>query len=88
MSTSDEDFNEDDFNEAESSGARAQLKIDLGENWTITPGIVYQEMDPDGVFDHGFFPLTNAHDLGCASCHTNGTYSGLNPACESWITSM
>lgn len=43
---------EDDFNEAESSGARAQLKIDLGENWTITPGIVYQEMDTDGVFDH------------------------------------
>ena len=37
-------------------------------------------------FDHAFtgFPLTGAHrPLPCASCHVNGTYQGLNPACAS-----
>ncbi len=37
-------------------------------------------------FDHAFtgFPLTGAHrPLACASCHTGGTYQGLNAACAS-----
>lgn len=33
--------------------------------------------------NHDFFPLTHAHDLACDSCHTNGTYQGLDPACSS-----
>ncbi|MEQ1566874.1 MAG: hypothetical protein ABMA64_14625 [Myxococcota bacterium] len=35
------------------------------------------------VVDHGFFPLTNAHALGCDQCHAPGTYEGLDPACAS-----
>ena len=43
---------QEDFNEATTSGARALLKIDLNENWTLTPGLVYQQQDTDGVFTH------------------------------------
>jgi len=28
------------------------LKVDLNENWTITPAIIYQKMDSGGVFHH------------------------------------
>ena len=34
---------EDDWNTAQTSGARALLKIDLNDNWSVTPGIMYQE---------------------------------------------
>lgn len=37
----------------------------------------------NATVDHSFFPLTNAHDVACESCHTNGTYEGLNRACGS-----
>jgi len=41
---------ESNFNEAEVSGLRALLKIDLNENWTLTPGIIYQKAEADGVW--------------------------------------
>ncbi len=43
---------EDDFNDATTTGARALLKIDLNENWTLTPGLVYQQQESNGVFTH------------------------------------
>lgn len=43
---------EDDFNESTKTGARALLKIDLNDNWTLTPGIMAQEQDTSGVFTH------------------------------------
>ncbi|HIG41386.1 MAG TPA: TonB-dependent receptor [Gammaproteobacteria bacterium] len=43
---------EEDFNVAEISGMRASLKVDLNENWTITPGIIYQQQDSSGVWQH------------------------------------
>ncbi len=43
---------EDDFNEVTTSGLRAMLKVDLNENWTITPGYIYQEREADGLFSH------------------------------------
>jgi len=41
---------ESNFNEGEVSGLRALLKIDLNENWTLTPGIMYQKAEADGVW--------------------------------------
>jgi len=38
------------FNEGEVSGLRALLKIDLNENWTLTPGIIYQKAEADGTW--------------------------------------
>jgi len=42
----------DNANEVTSTGLRALLKIDLNENWSITPGIMAQNADHEGYFDH------------------------------------
>ena len=44
----------DNFNTAETLGARAALKIDLNDSWTVTPSIVGQDQRSKGVF--GFEP--------------------------------
>jgi iron complex outermembrane recepter protein len=45
-------FVKDDFNDVETTGARALLKIDLNDNWSITPGLMYQEQESNGVWSH------------------------------------
>ncbi|MGD9799058.1 MAG: TonB-dependent receptor, partial [Parvularculaceae bacterium] len=40
---------EDNFNDVETYGARAALKIDLNENWTITPTILAQKQESNGI---------------------------------------
>ena len=42
------DFAEDNYNEIDTAGARAQLRINLGENWTVTPSSMYQRQDQEG----------------------------------------
>ncbi len=46
------DMVEKDFNESTISGMRALLKLDLNENWTLSPGIIYQQQDTSGVWQH------------------------------------
>ena len=41
---------EEDFNESEVIGARALLKVDLNENWSVTPGLMYQSAEATGVW--------------------------------------
>jgi iron complex outermembrane receptor protein len=41
---------EDDFNDVETFGARAALRVDLGDNWSITPSIMAQQQDSNGLF--------------------------------------
>jgi outer membrane receptor protein involved in Fe transport len=41
---------EKDFNETDTYGARAALRVDLNDNWTVTPTIMAQRMYADGVF--------------------------------------
>jgi outer membrane receptor protein involved in Fe transport len=43
---------EDDFNDVETYGARAALRIDLNDNWTVTPTVMGQKMYADGVFGY------------------------------------
>ncbi|HNR75614.1 MAG TPA: TonB-dependent receptor [Parvularculaceae bacterium] len=50
---------EDNFNDVETYGARAALKIDLNESWTITPTLLAQKQESNGV--HFFDP--DAGDL-------------------------
>jgi iron complex outermembrane recepter protein len=45
-----EEFAEDDYNDVETYGARAALKIDLNDNWTVTPQIVGQVQKANGSF--------------------------------------
>lgn len=43
---------EENFNTVETTGARGLLKIDLNENWSITPGLMYQEQESHGIWQH------------------------------------
>ena len=45
-----DDFVEKDFNDAEVYGGRAALKVDLDDNWTVTPTVLYQKQTSQGVF--------------------------------------
>ncbi len=45
-----EEFVEDNYNDATTYGARAALKIDLDENWTVTPQVMGQVQKSDGSF--------------------------------------
>ncbi len=46
------DVVEEDFNTVETSGARAMLRIDLNDNWTFTPGVMYQQQEANGLWAH------------------------------------
>lgn len=46
---------EDNYNDVDTYGARAALKIDLNDSWTITPTVMGQSQDSNGYF--GFNPL-------------------------------
>jgi iron complex outermembrane recepter protein len=39
-----------DYNDVETYGARAAMRIALGDNWTITPGLQGQEANGNGIF--------------------------------------
>lgn len=41
---------ENDYNDVETYGGRAALKIDLDEDWTVTPQIIYQKQVSHGGF--------------------------------------
>ncbi|MGY4398681.1 iron complex outermembrane receptor protein [Sphingomonas sp. UYAg733] len=43
-------FVKKDFNQNEVYGGRAALKIDLDDNWTVTPTVIYQEQKTKGTF--------------------------------------
>ncbi|MGH6706514.1 MAG: TonB-dependent receptor, partial [Sphingomicrobium sp.] len=45
-----EELAEDNYNDVTTYGARAALKVDLNDNWTVTPQIVGQVMKADGSF--------------------------------------
>ena len=44
------DVVEDNFNDSRKYGGRAALKIDLDENWTLTPQVMHQNTKANGVF--------------------------------------
>ncbi len=39
-----------DFNEVDTYGARAALRVDLNDNWTVTPTIMAQRAYADGIY--------------------------------------
>lgn len=51
-------------------------------HWAGACGACHDEYGWDqATHDHSAFPLEQSHDLDCATCHTNGTLQGLDPAC-------
>ena len=43
-------FAKKNFNDTDTYGGRALLKVDLGDDWTITPGIMYQHLKANGTY--------------------------------------
>ncbi|HLY78952.1 MAG TPA: TonB-dependent receptor plug domain-containing protein, partial [Caulobacteraceae bacterium] len=43
-------FAKKDFNDVDTYGARAALRVDLNDNWSFTPGVIYQHQKADGNF--------------------------------------
>jgi iron complex outermembrane recepter protein len=50
-----------DYNTVETRGGRAALKLDIGENWTVTPTFMGQSMSANGFF--GFDPAVGNLEL-------------------------
>jgi len=48
VTTTNTDRVEDNYNTIDTFGARAALRVNLGENWTLTPSIAYQKMEQEG----------------------------------------
>jgi outer membrane receptor protein involved in Fe transport len=46
--TTNDEFAEKNYNTSDTIGARAALRINLGDNWTVTPNASYQRMDQEG----------------------------------------
>jgi outer membrane receptor protein involved in Fe transport len=42
----------DNFNDVDTYGARAALRVDLNDNWSITPSVVAQSQDANGSFGY------------------------------------
>lgn len=84
-----EDLVEKNYNEAEASGLRALLKIELSDNWALTPGIMYQKSEAEGIWAHNpknvgdlevarFFPDEQDEDWYQASLTLEGEIGDLN----------
>jgi iron complex outermembrane receptor protein len=43
-------FAKNNFNDVTTYGGRAALKVDLDDNWTVTPGVIYQHQRANGNF--------------------------------------
>ncbi len=43
---------EDNYNDYDKSGARAALRVDLNDNWTVTPTVMGQKTEANGAFGY------------------------------------
>jgi len=50
FTTTNDGLVEDNYNTVDTVGARAALRINLGENWSVTPQLMYQKMEAEGSF--------------------------------------
>ncbi len=50
ISVSNAAFVEKDFNDTETWGGRAALKVDLDDSWTVTPSVLYQDTRSHGTY--------------------------------------
>ena len=43
---------EENFNTATTVGGRAALRVDLNDSWTVTAGLIFQNLETEGVWDN------------------------------------
>lgn len=66
---------EDNYNDADTYGARAALKVDLNDSWSITPMLMFQKQKGNGIYasESGFGPEAALGDLEVAHWHPENT---------------
>ena len=54
---------QENYNDADTYGARVALKVDLNDNWSITPSVMFQNQKGNGIYasEGGRSDLTVAH---------------------------
>jgi outer membrane receptor protein involved in Fe transport len=59
------------YNDADTFGARAALKVDLNDTWSITPALMFQKQKGNGIYaaEGGFGPEASLGDLEVAHWH-------------------
>jgi len=77
-----------DYNTAIYRGGRAALKLDLGDHWTVTPGIVAQDLTTKGFFGYDpavgdleiahFGPENTTDSWYLATMTVEGKYNGFD----------
>jgi iron complex outermembrane receptor protein len=83
------DFDGKNQNEVTKAGMRALLKVDLNDNWSVTPGFMFQNSDHDGYWEHNpeFFgdletgrlwPASGKDDWYQASLTLNGSIGDVD----------
>jgi iron complex outermembrane recepter protein len=50
LPATNERFVEDDYNDVDTTGARAALRLDLNDTWTVTPQLMAQRQEANGSF--------------------------------------
>ena len=85
LTVSNAKYAKKDFNDVDTYGGRAALKVDLGDNWTVTPAAIYQHQIGHGefLFDpklgdlrvHDFTPDRSKDEWGLASLTIQGKLS-------------
>jgi iron complex outermembrane receptor protein len=65
-----------DYNTADTKGGRAALKLDLGDNWTISPTVMGQKITTEGYF--GYDPAIGPLEV---------THFGPEYTSDSWVQS-
>ncbi len=59
---------EDNYNTIDTIGARAALRINLGENWAVTPSLMYQKAEQEGSWGD------DLRDVGATGDHSVAKY--------------
>jgi iron complex outermembrane receptor protein len=52
LTVNNDAFVKKNFNDVDTYGGRAALKVDLNDQWTITPVVLYQDQRANGVFNY------------------------------------
>ena len=82
-------FVKENGNEVTTTGLRALLKIDLNDNWSVTPGLIVQQSENEGYWEHNpeFFgdletgrlwPASGEDDWYQASLTLNGSIGDVD----------
>jgi outer membrane receptor protein involved in Fe transport len=50
ITINNDDLAKNNFNDVDTYGGRAALRINLDDNWTVTPSLIYQEQKANGAF--------------------------------------